>query len=121
MKHTQALNRAIEAVNSVGFSLIIGSIIYFIIGSVASLVGGKMLEWTFCGSVHRLGGPDWCGIEGSTGNAALNYFIHHLINAPIPWFMIFWGFVLTGICALLLKMLDHQYAPPGKKKAAIPE
>ena len=116
MKFTQALNRAIEAVNSAGFALIIGSIIYFILGSVASLVGGKMLEWTFCGSVHHLGGPDWCPIEGSTGNPAINYFIHHLINAPLPWFMIFWGFVITGICALLLKLLDHKYTPPGKKK-----
>ncbi len=105
----QHLTRAVEAVNSLGFSLIIGAVIYFIIGSVAGLVHGTMLSWTFCGSAHYLFGVEWCGIEGSTREAVINHLIHRLLNVPLPWFMMFWGFVLVGLCSLLLKLLDKQY------------
>ncbi|MGB9152952.1 MAG: hypothetical protein WCD70_07680 [Alphaproteobacteria bacterium] len=110
--------RITEVANSIGFSLIIGAVIYFIIGSVASLVGGKMLDWTFCSSAHHLFGVEWCGIASPTGGSGLKYIIHRLLNVPLPWLMIFWGFVLTALCSVLLKLLDQPYTPPGSKKLA---
>jgi hypothetical protein len=109
----KAVIRAVEVINGFGFSLIVGSVIYFIIGSIAGLVGGEMLNWTFCGSAHRLLDVDWCGIQGDTGEAGFDHFIHRLFNVTIPWFMMFWGFVLTGISSLLLNVLGYKYRPPG--------
>jgi ABC-type microcin C transport system permease subunit YejE len=113
----QHLARAIDLVNSFGFALIIGAVIYFIIGSVASLVGGAMLDWTFCGSVHRLAGINWCGFGEPSGGSLVRYLLHRLMNVPLPWFMLFWGFVLTAVCSLLLKLLDSEYRPPGRKRS----
>ena len=109
------LTRVVDAVNSLGFSFIIGAILYFIIGSVASLVGGKMLDWTFCGSAHYLAHVEWCGIGTPTGGSAVRYFTHRLMNVPLPWLMLAVGFALTAICSLLLKMLGYRYSPPGSK------
>jgi len=111
----RATIRAVEIINGFGFSLIVGSVIYFIIGSVAGLVGGEMLDWTFCGSAHRLLDVDWCRVQGATNEPWLNHLIRHVINATIPWFMMFWGFVLTGISSLLLKILGYRYRPPGAR------
>jgi hypothetical protein len=100
---------AVERLTSLGFLLIIGAVIYFILGSVARLVNSDMLDWTFCGSAHRLLGVEWCGIEGATGEAAFNHFIHRLLNVTVPWFMMFWGFALVGLCSVLLKLLGKEY------------
>ena len=111
----QHLIRFVEAMSTLGFSLIVGSVIYFIIGSVVVVVHGHMLDWTFCGSMHYMFGVEWCGIEGNTGEPAVNHFIHHLMNVTIPWFGIFWGFLLVALSSLLLKLLDYKYAMPGRK------
>jgi hypothetical protein len=111
----QFITRTVEMFDTLGFALIVGSVVYFILGSVAGLVGGRMLDWTFCGSAHYLLGVEWCGITGDTDEAPINHFIHRLMNVTLPWFGIFWGFVLVGVCAVLLKLLDYQYVPPGSK------
>jgi hypothetical protein len=103
-----ALLRITEILNGLGFSLIVGSIVYFIIGNVTSVVHGNMLDWTFCGSAHHLFGVEWCEIEGHTHEAWLNQFIHRLMNVTLPWFMMFWGFVLVGVCSVLMKALEYQ-------------
>ncbi|MDR3448413.1 MAG: hypothetical protein P4M15_01455 [Alphaproteobacteria bacterium] len=101
--------RAVEAVHTLGFSLIVASVVYFIIAEVVKLVGSDMLDWSFCGSVHYWGGPNWCGVEPTTGMAWFNTFGHKLLTVPLPWFMIFWGFLLVGICFFLLQALGFQY------------
>jgi len=110
------LLRIVEFLNTLGFALIIGSVVYFIIGNVVSVVHGNMLDWTFCGSAHRWFGVEWCGIEGNTGEAAINNFIHRLMNVTIPWFMMFWGIVLAGVSSLFLKLLGYRYTPPGGRR-----
>ena len=50
----KSLIRVVEIVNGFGFALLTGSVIYFIVGSVARLVHGNMLDWTFCGAAHGL-------------------------------------------------------------------
>jgi hypothetical protein len=108
------LVRLVEILDTIGFSLIVGSVVYFIIGSVTSVVHGQMLNWTFCGSAHYIAGVEWCGIEGHTREVWLNQFIHRLLNVTIPWFMIFWGLVIVALCSLFLKLLDYKY-PFGRK------
>ena len=97
----------IDAIYSFGFGLVTSSVIYFIIGSVAEIVHGKMLEWTFCGSVSYLFGPDWCGAQIEGGSPWFNHFIHRLLNSTIPWFMMFWGIALICLCSLLLKIVGQ--------------
>jgi hypothetical protein len=75
-----------------------------------------MLDWTFCGSAHHLLGVEWCDGGTHTGEAWFDQFTHRLLNVTIPWFMMFWGLVLAGVSALLLKALDYQYTPPTSKK-----
>ena len=112
----KSITSATEIVNTVGFALITGAIIYFIIGSVAGLVHGNMLDWTFCGSAHTLLHVDWCTLKGNTGVPFVDTFIHRLVNVTIPWFMLFWGFLLVALSTLGLKLLGHDYVPPGGKK-----
>jgi hypothetical protein len=100
----------VEKLTSFGFFLIVAAVIYFILGSVARLVHGDMLDWTFCGSAHHVLGVEWCDIEGSTGEAGINHFIHRLLNVTLPWFMMFWGFALVALCSLALKLLGKD--PP---------
>ena len=99
-----------------GFALIVGSIVYFIIGNVASLVQSSMLDWTFCGTAHRLMGVEWCGVTGETSDASVNHFVHRLVNATLPWFMLFWGLVLVGISIPLLKLLGYSYARASRER-----
>jgi hypothetical protein len=103
------LIRTIEILDTIGFCMIVGSIVYFIIGSVTSVVHGAMLDWTFCGSMHYIFNVSWCGVEGDTREIWLNQFIHRLMNVTIPWFMMFWGFILVAICSLLMKLMDLTY------------
>ena len=110
------LIRFVEIINTFGFALIVGSVVYFIIGNVVSVVHGDMLDWTFCGSAHHLLGVEWCGVEGHTGEAWFDQFIHSLLNVTIPWFMMFWGIVLASVSSLLLKVLGHRYVPPGGRR-----
>jgi hypothetical protein len=95
------LGRLVDVIYSFGFSLIVGSIIYFIVGAVASLVHSHMLSWSFCSSAHYLFGVEWCDVYGTTEEHWLNHFIHRLLNVALPWFLMFWGFVLIGICSVL--------------------
>jgi hypothetical protein len=104
------LIRLVEILNGLGFALIVGSVVYFIIGNVAALAHGTMLDWTFCGTAHRLLGVEWCGVTGDTNDPSVNHFVHHLINTTLPWFMLFWGFILVGISVPLLKLLGYTYA-----------
>ena len=101
----------IEFFNSIGFSLIIGGIIYFIIGSVASLVNSTMLDWTLCGSARHLFDLEWCSFGEADGTHSVKYFMHRLLNVALPWFMLFWGFVLTAFCAIILRFVGKQEGP----------
>jgi hypothetical protein len=106
----RVLIRFSEALDTVGFALIVASVVYFIIGTVAGVVHGNMLDWTFCGSAHYLFDVEWCGIEGTTAEPAFNHFIHRLMNVSLPWFGIFWGFLLVGISSVFLKILEYKYS-----------
>ena len=103
----QFLITVIDAIYSFGFGLVTASVIYFIIGSVAAIVHGKMLEWTFCGSVHEWFGVDWCDYQIAGASGWTNHFVHRLLNSTIPWFMMFWGFALIIICQILLKIVGQ--------------
>ena len=110
------LTRLFEILNTIGFALIVGSVIYFIIGNVVSVVHGDMLDWTFCGSANHLLGVEWCGIEGHTGEVWFDQFVHRLMNVTIPWFMMFWGVLIAGVSSLVLKILGYQYVPPSNRR-----
>jgi len=114
-KAQAAVIRAFEVIDTFGFALIVGAVIYFILGFICGLVGGHILDYTFCNTAHHLIGVEWCGVEGHTGDAIFDQFIHKLMNVTLPWFMIFCGFVLTGISALALKLLNYKYVPPSAK------
>jgi hypothetical protein len=106
----------IEFFNSIGFSLIIGGIVYFIIGSVASLVNSSMLEWTLCGSAHYWFRADWCSFGEADPSASLKYLFHRLLNVALPWFMFFWGFLLTAVCSIILRFFPNPDAPLSIKR-----
>jgi hypothetical protein len=110
-----AATRAFEIIDTAGFALIVFAVMYFIIGFICNLVGGHILDYTFCGSAHTLIGVEWCGLEGHTGEAIFDQFVHKLMNVTLPWFMIFCGFIMTGISALMLRILGYQYVPPSAK------
>ncbi len=114
----EAVIRAIELVNGFGFALIIGAVIYFILGSVTKLVGGHMLDWTFCGSLHYFFDANpACVPNDLTGEDGFDAFIFHLFTkVTLPWIMILIGLLLTGISSLLLNILDYKYVPPRAKK-----
>ncbi|MDE1900061.1 MAG: hypothetical protein KGI37_00260 [Alphaproteobacteria bacterium] len=107
--------RFLEKVSGVGFFLVIASVIYFIIGSVVGLVHGDMLAWTFCGSVHHIFGPDWCGYAPHTPWAWGDLFVHRFINAALPWVMIVLGLVLLAVTLPLMNALGYKYQRPNNQ------
>jgi hypothetical protein len=106
----QFLIRIVEFLDTIGFALIVGSVVYFIIGTVVGVVHGHMLDWTFCGSAHYLAGVEWCGIEGDTSEPAINHFIHRLVNVTLPWFAMFCGIILVAASSFILKLLSYRYS-----------
>jgi len=101
--------QVVEKISGIGFFLVIASVIYFIIGSVVGLVGGDMLDWTFCGSVKHVFDVEWCGYEPHMGWAWGDLFIHRFINADLPWVMIVTGLVILAICLPLMNLLGYKY------------
>ena len=113
MKHR--LSEMLNAANGFGFMLIVGSVLYFIIGNVVTLVHGDMLDWTFCSSAHRLFGVEWCGIDGGISESGLDHFIHRLMNVTIPWFMMLWGVVIVSLCSVLFKLFAGFLTPAERR------
>lgn len=101
--------RAVELISSAGYFLVIASIAYFILGAVTGLVGGDMMKWTFCGSVHHLFGANWCGFTPDTGWAWGNMFVNKLLNAVLPWVMMVAGLVILAVTLPALRALGFQY------------
>lgn len=107
MKFTQGLLRAIETVCTIGYFMIVGSVVYFIIGAVARQVHHNMLDWTMCGTLLGLFHADACNYAPHLGFEGLDHFAHRVVTAPIPWFMMAVGLMLVGLSLPLIKLLSY--------------
>ena len=103
-KFKASMLRVVGVVYTFSFALIMGSVFYFILGTVAKLVGGDILGWTFCGTTGQMLNVDWCDARLHTGLDDIDGYSNRFINMALPWFMMFWGLVLGGISYMILKL-----------------
>ena len=110
------LTRFVEILNTIGFALIVGSVIYFIIGNVVSVVHGDMLDWTFCGSAQPYSWRRMVRHRRPYRRSLVRPVRpspderHHSVVHDVL------GRRLAGASSLLLKVLGHQYRPPGGRE-----